>query len=92
MRRDSDIDIDLLSSVSVDNPWDNDLPKLGLLKFARFGNEAGFGLGDDNGERLDPLLPIDLTLSRDALRLSGGKALMDIPNGEDPFPRGGSGA
>ena len=87
----SDNDL-LLSSVSVDNPWENVLPKLGLPKFSRFDKDAGFGLGDDNGERLDPILSIDFTLSRDELRFSGGNAFIDKPSEEDPFPRGGKGA
>ena len=87
----SDNDL-LLSSVSVDNVWENVLPKLGLPKFSRFDKDAGFGLGDDNGERLDPILSIDLTLSRDELRFSGGNAFIDNPSAEDPFPRGGNGA
>ena len=87
----SDNDL-LLSSVSVDNPWENVLPKLGLARFSRFVKDAGFGLGDDNGERLDPILSIDFTLSRDELRFSGGNAFIDKPSEEDPFPRGGKGA
>ena len=82
----------LLSSVSVDNPWESVFPKLGLPKLSRLDKDAGFGLGDDNGERLDPILSIDFTLSRDELRFSGGNAFIDKPSGEDPFPRGGNGA
>ena len=78
--------------MSVDTPCANVLFVMDFPKFSRFNTDACFGFGDDKGERLDPILSIVLTLSREEFRFSGGKAFIVLPNGGMPLPSGGSGA
>ena len=99
LNRGSGIGDDLTSCVLVDN---NCAGARSLLDFNTLFADDGLGFcddkddclgfGDDSGERLDPSLSILLTLSREAFRLSGGKAFLVLLIGEIPFPSGGSGA